>query len=138
MLLTLLFTAMIREKVLANGFPSEIFRLPRGEYEARIKDIYKQVAQGCIELQDKVGNYASDRINTYAEKETEIRTILSKMPTAEKIIEMLSFVGHDMKEFYTFYSNKKINDAIIYAKDLKDRYTVLWINYDFFGEENNV
>jgi hypothetical protein len=28
------------------------------------------------------------------------------------------------------YGEEKIKDAIKYAKDLKDRYTVLWLNYD--------
>jgi hypothetical protein len=43
-----------------------------------------------------------------------------------------------MKEFYALYSEEKINNAILYAKELKDRYTVLWVNYDFFGGCGNV
>jgi len=39
-----------------------------------------------------------------------------------------------MCEFYKLYDHKKISDAILYAKDLKDRYTVLWMHYDFYGE----
>lgn len=27
------------------------------------------------------------------------------------------------------YGQKKIDDAILYAKDLKDRYSVLWLAY---------
>ena len=27
---------------------------------------------------------------------------------------------------------KKIEDAVLYAKDLKDRYTVLWLYYNYF------
>ena len=27
---------------------------------------------------------------------------------------------------------QKIKDAVLYAKDLKDRYTVLWLNYKYF------
>jgi len=48
---------------------------------------------------------------------------------------MLSLVKLDINEFYTLYGNQKINDAIIYAKDLKDRYTVIWLNYDFFDQD---
>lgn len=128
-------TAKIREKILSQKFPSEIFRLPRGEYEKNIRAIYKQVAEGCIELQDKVGNYAKDRINTYIEKEAEIREILEEMPASEDIYDMLDLVGLDMNDFYNLYGTEKINQAIAYAKDLKDRYTVLWVNYDFYGEE---
>ena len=131
-------TAGIREKILADKFPSRIFRDTRANYESKIKAVYKQVADGCIELQDKVGNYANDRINVYLEKETEIRKILEEMPASEDISDMLSLVGLDVKEFYSLYGKEKIEKAILYAKDLKDRYTVLWINYDFYGDEKNV
>lgn len=131
-------TAEIREKILANKFPSKIFREKRENYETKMKSVYKQVADGCIELQDKVGNYANDRINIYLEKEKEIRKIIEEMPASEDIYDMLSLVGLDMNEFYSLYDKEKIEKAVLYAKDLKDRYTVLWINYDFYGDEKNV
>jgi len=40
-----------------------------------------------------------------------------------------------MGEFYRLYSPEKLRDAVLYAKDLKDRYTVLWLHYDLFGAE---
>ena len=33
----------------------------------------------------------------------------------------------EIKDFDSMYSKEKIADAIKYAKDLKDRYTVLWL-----------
>ncbi len=129
-------TAVIREKILANKFPSKIFRDTREIYESKINAVYKQVAEGCIELQDKVRNYANDRINIYLEKEAEIRKILSEMPTAEEVKEMLGLAELNMDDFYKLYSKERIENAVLYAKDLKDRYTVLWINYDFYGDEN--
>ena len=130
-------TAELREKILNSTFPERSFCQPREAYEKRIKAIYKQVADGCIELQDKVGNYSTDRTVIYREKETEIRKILSEMPTGNQIKDLLSLVGLDINDFYKLYGKDKINNAIIYAKDLKDRSTVLWVNYDFFGEEHN-
>ena len=35
-------------------------------------------------------------------------------------------------EFEKMYGKEKIADAILYGKDLKDRYSVLWLNYNFF------
>ena len=52
------------------------------------------------------------------------------MPSAEKIKEMLSLCQLDISEFYELYGKEKIENAVKYAKDLKDRYTVLWLNYD--------
>ena len=51
--------------------------------------------------------------------------------------EMLAAAELDMAEFYGAYSEEKIQNAITYAKDLKDRYTVLWLYYDLFGGMKN-
>ena len=50
----------------------------------------------------------------------------------DKTVSALS--GKQIKKVI-FTGKKKINDAVAYAKDLKDRYTVLWLNYDLFGDE---
>ena len=77
-----------------------------------------------------------DMVSIYKAKEAEIRAVLAEMPKAEEIEKMLTAVGLDKAEFYKLYSDKKIADAILYAKELKDRYTVLWLHYDLFGGEN--
>lgn len=130
-------TAGIRERILKAPFPSTRFRLDRDEYVKRIKRIYgAEVGRGCIDIQDKTGNYSADRTALYLSKEAQIKEILSRMPTRKKIEEILSYVGLEMDAFYSTYSAKKICDAISYGKDLKDRYTLLWLNYDLFGEDN--
>ena len=72
----------------------------------------------------------------YRKKEEEIRQILSQMPSSREIEAMLSAVGLEYKELEELYGKEKIDSGIFYAKDLKDRYTVLWMYYDFFGEEH--
>jgi len=57
------------------------------------------------------------------------------MPSSKEIEQMLSIVGLDLVEFYKLYDKQKIQDALLYAKDLKDRYTVLWLYYDLFGNK---
>ena len=124
-------TAKIREDILSRPFPEKIVREDEDVLLKNIHDIYSSAADGCIALQKKVGNYALDRSEIYLAKEKEIRAILAEVPSADKISEMLARVGLDMSEFYKMYSEEKILKAVKYAKDLKDRYTVLWINYDF-------
>lgn len=131
-----LVTTKIREEMLSKKFPTKIYRSSREELEKDIERIYKQSAKGCLELQDKVGNYSADRLNIYLEKEDEIKRILEEVPSYEDIYDMLDLVGLNENEFYSLYGEKKINDAVAFAKDLKDRYTVLWLNYDLFGYEN--
>ena len=123
-------TAKIREELLNKRFPQKLYRHTANEYETNMKNIYKQVADGCIKLQEKVGFYAKDRSKIYLEKENEIREILAEMPSSKEIIDMLSLVELDINEFYNHYSKEKLENAILYAKDLKDRFSVLWLNYD--------
>ena len=128
-------TASIREELMETPFPARKFLPPRAEWEEKIKKIYGPVADGCIALQDKVGNYITDRTRKYLKAENEIKELFKSTPTSWEIEGMLRPVGLDLFEFHKMYGTEKINDAISYAKDLKDRYTVLWTYYDLFGEQ---
>ena len=128
-------TASIREELMETPFPVRKFLPTRAEYEEKIRKIYGPVAEGCIALQDKVKNYITDRTRAYLKKENEIKSLFKASPTSWEIEGMLRPVGLDLMEFHKKYGTEKINDAISYAKDLKDRYTVLWLYYDLFGEE---
>ncbi len=127
-------TAQIREKLLKISYPREQFTPDRKEYENDINEAYGVVGQGCTNLQDKLGTYKKDRGSVYNSCEKEIKEVLKEMPTADQIKAMLDMVALDLDEFYSLYGENKIKTAIKYAKDLKDRYTVLWMNYDILGE----
>ena len=128
-------TAKVRENILKSTFPDKIYRPEKDKLYKKIKEIYSSVSDECIALQNKVGNYSSNRLPIYKEKERQIREILSEMPKESEIKKMLSLAELDMGDFYDLYSDEKIENAIKYAKDLKDRYTVLWLNYDLFGDK---
>ena len=127
-------TAQLREKLLAQSWPDVRYCPEPDVYAAEVSRIYGPVAEGCIALQDKVGLYQKDMVSLYKAKEDQIRAVLAQMPKASEIQEMLSAVGLDMGAFYKLYSDRKIQDGILYAKELKDRYTVLWLHYDLLGE----
>lgn len=126
-------TAALREEILTRPWPDAQYRPSCDEYMAEMTRIYGPVAQGCIALQDKVGLYKKDMLPVYQAKEPEIRQILAGTPKASEIEAMLNAVDLDMKEFHQLYSREKLADAVFYAKELKDRYTVLWMYYDLFG-----
>ncbi len=129
-------TAGIREKVASIDFPKTLYKDDRDSYVAKMRKVYKNVGDSCVELQDKVGNYAKDRTKAYLDNEKELKAVLKECPTAKEIEKMLNLVKMDMKEFYDMYGKEKIDNAVKYAKDLKDRYSVLWMNYDFFGDND--
>jgi len=88
-----------------------------------------------ISLQKKIGWYleTESRVEIYKSKFNEIKKILSDAPSFAESCRMLSEVGMKYSDFTEFYGKEKIDDAYLYAKDLKDRYTVLWLYYDLFG-----
>jgi hypothetical protein len=57
-----------------------------------------------------------------------IRAILSEAPTEAEAREMVEAVGLSMKELYDTYGEAHIEEALRWAKDLKDRYSVLWVH----------
>ena len=68
-----------------------------------------------------------DTDTLYRDKWARIREVLADSPTRAEVLEMLGSVGLDIREFERLYSEEKRRDAVSYAKDLKDRYTVLWL-----------
>ena len=127
-------TAALREKLATAPYPERGFIPVREEYIAKMQEIYGEVGAGCVALQDRIGRYGIDRAPAYRAHEDEIRALFAATPTAKEIEEMLRVVGLDIDEFYALYGEEKIKTALSYAKDLKDRYSVLWMYYDLFGE----
>jgi glycerol-1-phosphate dehydrogenase [NAD(P)+] len=124
-------TAKIREKLIALDDISEYeYRFDSADYEQNIRRIYGTIADEVIALQNKMGWYDIDRIKIYKEKWQNIRAILADAPSPAEMLALCEKVGLNYGDFTSLYGEKKIADAILYAKDLKDRYTVLWMNYD--------
>lgn len=123
-------TAKVRAHIL-NCTP--VFRpVDKAAYEKEIKRIYTSAADGVIALQNKLGWYDKDDSATVLEKWDQIKAILAEAPTPCEFIEMLEAVGLSYGEFEKLYGEKKIADAVLYGKDLKDRYSVLWLNFMYF------
>ena len=128
-------TARLREALFSRPWPQTLYRPTREKFLSDMHAQYGRVAEGCVALQDKVGHYAKNRLPAYLEKEKELRAILCSMPSAAEMETLFSEIGFHMQDFYDFYGEEKIQNAIRFAKDLKDRYTVLWMYYDLFGNE---
>ncbi len=128
-------TQMLREEILDLDSLDRQYTPPRQEYEAKIKELYGPVADGCIALQDKMKRYETDRSKIYKEKEREIREILKEVPPCGDILDLLLLAELDVEQFLSTYSAEKLDNASLFAKDLKDRYTVLWLYYDLLGDK---
>lgn len=56
-----------------------------------------------------------------------ICAVLAEAPDEARMLAMLRAIGFDMAEFNALYGSDVISDGICYAKELKDRYSVLWL-----------
>ena len=129
-------TAKIRERLLSYETLPEVN--PYDE-DARIEEtrrIYGKLAEETLALQKKVGFYekTNERLKIYRKKWNEIRSVLREAPSFNEMCDIISEVGMNYNNFVEFYGRETIDDATLYAKDTKDRYTVLWMYYDIFGK----
>lgn len=127
------YTQRLREQLLKLEQPEQHEKSSYEAWEKKIHTIYTAAADGVIALQNKLGWYEQDRMLRYQEKWDEIKKVLSEAPTSEELCAYLKSIGLDIAEFEKMYGTEKINDALWYAKDLKDRYTVLWMYYDLMA-----
>lgn len=100
------------------------------DWKLNIDRVYKKAAPGIIELQQKLGMIYDDKTEVYKEKWVEINDVLKETPSVAYTEQLLEEVGLPVKDFYKMYSKEKLEDAVKYSKDLKDRYTVLWLYND--------
>lgn len=124
------YTQQLREELLKLPEAPAERKFNREKWEANIRRIYGAAADGVIALQNKLGWYQQNRYDTYATKWNEIRRVLENAPTAERMKEYIKSVGLSLDEYTQLYGEEKIRDGIAYAKDLKDRYSVLWMYYE--------
>ncbi len=126
------YTQKLRERLLTLDAPPTHSLHDPIKWEDNIKRIYTTAAYGVIALQNKLGWYDVDRNTIYLEKWREIKSVLSEGPSSGQLEEYIASVGLDISAFERVYGEEKIHDALLYAKDLKDRYSVLWTYYDCF------
>ena len=127
-------TARMREELVRAAWPEQTVRTGRARYKAQMRRVYGPAADGYIALQDEAGNYTDDRMPVYRAKETEIQALLAASPRASELTAILDAVGLEMARFTAMYPAGRIADAVIYSKDVRVRYSVLWLYYDLFGE----
>lgn len=130
-------TAAMRKRILQVQEPT-FEKVSRASREKCYRAVYKDFADEVIKLQNEAGRYERDLSETYRKNWPQVLEILAECPTPEEIWKMLADVGMQWPEFEKMYGEEKIRRGVWMAKDLKDRYSVLWL-YDqmFFTERES-
>ncbi len=123
-------TARLRQEI-AAGKPQK-YAFDRAAWEGEIRRIYSSSADEVAVLQNRLGWYETDEYDRLTAIWPEVCRLLREAPTEEEMLAMVREIGLDYDAFLNLYGEAKLQDAVLYAKDLKDRYTVLWLYYKFF------
>ena len=126
------FVQKLREQILALDKPNREAAFDRAKWESIIADVYDSAADGVIALQDKLGWYDNSRADVYAQKWNEIKAVLAEAPSSDEMLAYLNSIGLDISEYKDTYKAEKLQNAMWFSKDLKDRYTVLWLYFSLF------
>lgn len=126
------FVQKLREQILALDAPNAEAPFDRAKWENKIYGVYDAAAEGVIALQDKLGWYDNSRADIYADKWDSIKNILSEAPSSEEMLAYLDSIDLDINEYKDTYKAEKLQNAMWFSKDLKDRYTVLWLYFSLF------
>lgn len=125
-------TARLREEI--RAVPSPVFhRVPDEVRRACYAKIYGAYSPEVGQLQETAGRYdGAPQEERFADRWEQIRQILAECPTPEEFTAMLSDAGFDMDAFEKMYGRETIEEGIWFGKDLKDRYSVLWLYFRLF------
>jgi len=130
-------TAALREEIRAVKAP--VFSaLSQESRERCYRAVYKGSWEEVRDLQNQAARYDHPVYESYLAHWDKVLEILGECPSADEIRTMLTDVGFDLPLFEATYGTEKIRNGIFFAKDLKDRYSVLWLYYDLFINEREV
>ena len=99
--------------------------LTLSEREAGIRASYGPIAEEIMAFQKNGVLNREDRLPVIREKWAEIRRILLAQPAPAEYLQMLRALGYDMARFRDLYGPEHIREAILEARELRDRYTLL-------------
>ncbi len=125
-------TARLREEI-CNRAPT-LHPFDREAYGATMQTVYGVIADSVTALQDKMGFYQEPETEAFVLNHMdEIRAVLSEMPDETETRAMVEAVGLSFDDFAAFYGAETLREAVAWGKDLKDRYTILWLYHRFFA-----
>ena len=123
-------TQLMREDLLKIDEIGDSVPFNREKWLKIIDNIYYDAAEGVIAQQNKLGWYDKDMVSIYKAKWNEIKEVLSDTPSSDEIRALLNEIELPYDDFMDMYGDEKVYYSKWYAKDLKDRYTVLWMYYE--------
>ena len=106
----------------------------KSRWEQDIHRLFKQAAAGILALEEKVQKNDLDklqtRFKTIQEKWLQIVNLTYQLPEVAKMEALFTKIGLPINPAEIGLSAKQLVESIIYAKEVRDRYTILQLLWD--------
>lgn len=107
----------------------------RSRWDDLMRNLYRNAVGGVLELEDKIGKnnpaQVIQRLESVKERRAEISATMVKLPLADTVIDLLKEVHAPVYPNQIGVSDKEVFNAVIAAKELRNRYGLLQMLYDF-------
>lgn len=107
----------------------------REKWNEQMKELYRTAAGGVLELEDKIGKNTPEhvikRLAVVKEKLPEIKEEMKKLPAADEVAALLHTIHAPFKPEQIGVSDIEVRNAVTAAKELRNRYGLLQLLYDF-------
>ncbi len=104
-------------------------------WEGKIRKAFQAAAPEVIALEKKTGKNAPEgrlkRIQAMEERWPEIQEVLASLPSSKAAEELLASVGGPIRPREVGLTEETVRESILYAKEVRNRYTVLQMLWDF-------
>ncbi len=128
-----LVTCALRHRLVHEFQRADFGPMDEGKWHERIQAVYGTLTPKIISLQNRAGFYGDGREERQARIRKlwpQLETVLNEVPEENEMAALLDELGLAMPDFVKLYGKSKIEQSIIYAKELKERYTLLWLLQD--------
>ena len=113
---------------------SELTMPATATWESEIKEVFREAAPEVLQLEEEVQKNSTSnwtrRIEVMAKRWPKIQEVLEGVPSAQEVAELIRGVGGAADPSEVGIKADLVREAIIYAKEVRSRYTVLQLAWD--------
>ncbi|HIX29459.1 MAG TPA: sn-glycerol-1-phosphate dehydrogenase [Candidatus Blautia stercoravium] len=125
---------MLKEKK-NGGISQQVPDFSYDKWAEEIEEAYGPAAPEVLKLEQEVGKNADNEVlrrrRVWEEKQEEIRSVLENLPSAKTIAQILKSMGAPSSPAEIEVSQETFKKGIYFAKDLRNRFGLLQILFDF-------
>ena len=117
------------------GLSQQVSAFSYKKWAEEIEEAYGPAAPEVLKLEQEVGKNADNEVlrrrSVWEEKQEEIGSVLENLPSAKTVAQILKSMGAPSSPAEIQVSLETFKKGIYFAKDLRNRFGLLQILFDF-------